>query len=257
MAEPLRKETGGVGYARPPEVERQIDELSAITGEERIRRFSILDNKDPDFVRSECLLYFLRRFRGSSPLIYEKIWKILVLRLKQVLPGGWRRENGPLVAAEERAASTTLGKFMEMLAQDYNGYDERLDFFEVRFAAAVAALRRTALSKEYKEGGREIALPDDTDAIDKIQTSEPGFNPFNSGKYSDPIYRIRLRTAIDALPDDQRQVLILDWVGMPFTTNAPTVATIGSIVGCGEQAARQKRDRAYKAVRIALEGDDE
>ena len=37
----------------------------------------------------------------------------------------------------------------------------------------------------------------------------------------------------------------------------PAVTTIGSIVGCGEQAARQKRDRAHKAVRIALEGDDQ
>ncbi|XOK14031.1 hypothetical protein ACI6PO_19705 [Agrobacterium tumefaciens] len=145
---------------------------------------------------------------------------------------------------EERAASAALGRFAEILAQDYNGYDERLDFFEIKFTAALAALRRTALFKEYKESGRETALPDDAEAIDRIQTSEPGFNPFNSGKYSDPIYRIRMRTAINALPDDQRQVLILDWAGVPFTSSDPAVSTIGSIVGCGEQTARQKRDRS-------------
>lgn len=257
MAEPLRKKTGGAGYTRPPEVESQIDELSAVIEEERIRRISILDNKDPDYVRSECLLHFLRKLRGNSSRNYERIWKILILRVKRALPGGWRRENGPLVAMEERAASAALGRFVEILAQDYNGYDERLDFFEVKFAAALAALRRTALSKEFKESGRETALPDDPDAIDKIQTSEPGFNPLNSEKYLDPMYRIRMRTAINALPDDQRQVLILDWAGVPFTSNDPAVTTIGSIVGCGEQAARQKRDRAHKAVRIALEGDDQ
>lgn len=163
---------------------------------------------------------------------------------QQALPGGWRRETGPLVEMEERAASAALGRFAEILAQDYNGYDERLDFFEIKFTAALAALRRTALFKEYKESGRETALPDDAEAIDRIQTSEPGFNPFNSGKYSDPIYRIRMRTAINALPDDQRQVLILDWAGVPFTSSDPAVSTIGSIVGCGEQTARQKRDRS-------------
>lgn len=256
MAEPLRKTTEGAGYTRPPEVESQIDELSAVTEQERIRRISILDNKDPDYVRSECLLHFLRKFKGNSARDYERIWKILILRVKKALPGGSRRENGPLVAGEERAASAALGRFVEILAEDYNGYDERLDFFEVKFAAALAALRRTALSKEYKKSGREAALPDDPDAIDKIQTSDPGFNPLSSEKYLDPIYRIRMQTAINALPDDQRQVLILDWAGVPFTSKDPAITTIGSIVGCGEQTARQKRDRAHKAVRIALEGDD-
>ncbi|MBN9034379.1 MAG: hypothetical protein J0I23_31905 [Rhizobiales bacterium] len=123
MAEPLRKKTGGVGYTRPPEIESQIDELSALVEEERIRRISILDKKDQDYVRSECLLHFLRKRKGNSPRNYERIWKILILRVKQALPGGWRRETGPLVAMEERAASAALGRFVEILAQDYNGYD--------------------------------------------------------------------------------------------------------------------------------------
>lgn len=50
---------------------------------------------------------------------------------------------------------------------------------------------------------------------------------------------------------------LLDWQGVPFTSNDPDIATVGSFIGCGEQAARQKRDRAREAIRIALEGDDQ
>ncbi len=118
-------------------------------------------------------------------------------------------------------------------------------------------MRRTALSKERKADGRETQLPDEPDAVDRIQTSTSGFNPLALDKYSDPVYRMRLRAAIDALPEDQRMALLLDWQGVPFTSNDPDIATVGSFIGCGEQAARQKRDRAREAIRMALEGDDE
>ncbi len=256
MAEALRKKSGDNVYTRPTEVETQINELMALTGEERTARFLIHDGNDPRFVRSESLLHFLRRQRGNSPRDYEKLYKILLERVKIALPGGWRRENGPVVASEERAASAALNRFVELLAGDYNAYEDRLDFFEIRFNAAVAALRKTAVLKERKADGREATLPDDPDAVDKIQTDSTGFNPFGIAKYSDPLYRIRMHAAIDALPTDQRMALILDLQGVPFTSDDPDVATVGSYIGCGEQSARQKRDKALKAVRIALEGDD-
>ena len=257
MAEALRKLRNGVAYERPIEVEGQIDELAALTGEERLRRLAILDRKDPHYVASECLVYFLRRLRGNTPRQYDTLYKILLRRVTSVLPGGWRRENGPVVSSEERAASAALARFKEILAADYNGYDDRLDFFEIRFGNAVASLRRTAQSKERKADGREAQLPEEPDAADAIQASASGFNPLASDRYSDPVYRIRLRAAIGALPEDQRMAFLLDWQGVPFTSNDPDIATVGSFIGCGEQAARQKRDRAREAIRIALEGDDE
>lgn len=257
MAEALRKKSGDTVYSRLPEVESQIDELTALTGDERAIRFSIVDGTDPRFVRSESLLHFLRWQRGNSPRSYGAIYKLLLERVKLALPGGWRRENGPLVTAEERAASAGLGRFAELLASDYNGYDERLDFFEVRFNAAVAALRKTAMADERKKDRREASLPDDADAVDAIQTDAPGFNPLAIEKYSDPIYRIRMRDVIDVLPEDQKMALILDWQGVPFTSTDPDIATVGSFIGCGEQAARQKRDKAQRAIRIALEGEQE
>lgn len=130
MAEALRKLRDGVAYERPIEVEGQIDEIAALTGEERLRRLAILDRNDPHYVASECLVYFLRRLRGNTPRQYDTLYKILLRRVTSVLPGGWRRESGPVVSSEERVASAALARFREILAADYNGYDDRLDFFE-------------------------------------------------------------------------------------------------------------------------------
>lgn len=96
------QEDGRCRLYASPEVEIQINELSAVTEEERIRRISILDNKDPDYVRSECVLHFLRKFKGNSPRNYERIWKILFLRVNRhcLAVGGarldrsWRWKNG-------------------------------------------------------------------------------------------------------------------------------------------------------------------
>lgn len=258
MAEPLRKVVDGVPYARPRDIDEQIDELHTLVGEERDRRMAILDPRNPEYVRSECLLHFLRGSRmDNSDQRFQSLYQLLIMRVRQALPGGRRRPNGPINTAEERAAAAAESRFIEMLVNDRNGYDDRLDFFEAKFAFAVKSLRRTALSKMYKEKGREAQLPEDADSIDAAHASSMGFNPINPDKYSDPIYRVRLRDAIHALPDDLRKVLILDMAGIPFTSKDPAIATIGSLVGCGEQTARQRRDRAYAALRIALQGKDD
>ena len=256
MAEPLRKLVEGVLYARPREIETQIDELWALTGDERYLRMAILDPRNPEYVRSECLLHFLRGTRmDNSDRRFQALYQLLIMRVKQALPGGRRRSNGPIDSAEERAAEAAEGRFIEMLVNDRHGYDDRLDFFETKFASAVKSLRQTALSKMYKEKERETQLPEDADSIDAAHASS--INPINPDKYSDPIYRVRLLDAIHALPDELRKVLILDRAGVPFTSKNPEIATIGSLVGCGEQTARQRRDRAHAALRIALEGKDD
>jgi hypothetical protein len=256
MAEPLRKLIGGVPYTRPEEVELEINQLLELTGNERLRRMSILYPKDAEYVRSECLLYFIRQTRSqNSELHFETLFKLLLRRVKRALPGAGRRNTASTIdAAEERAAENVEARFLEFLSIDAKGYDDRLDFFEAKFAAAFLALRRTALSKMYKEKSREAPAPEDGEVPTEFSKSGNSFTPFSLEKYSDPLYRIRLGAAIKALPDVQRKVLVLDMHDVPYTSKDPTVATVGSLVGCGEQTARHHRDRAYAALKIALEG---
>jgi DNA-directed RNA polymerase specialized sigma24 family protein len=109
----------------------------------------------------------------------------------------------------------------------------------------------------FKEKSREAPAAEDVEVSGGFQRSGKPYSPTDPQKYSDPLYRIRLLEAISALPSDQRQVMFLDIKGFQYTSKDPTASTIGSLVGCSEQTARNRRDRAHKALRIALEGDDE
>lgn len=109
----------------------------------------------------------------------------------------------------------------------------------------------------FKEKSREAPAAEDVEVSGGFQRSGKPYSPTDPQKYSDSLYRIRLLEAISALPSDQRQVMFLDIKGFQYTSKDPTASTIGSLVGCSEQTARNRRDRAHKALRIALEGDDE
>jgi DNA-directed RNA polymerase specialized sigma24 family protein len=241
----------------PVKIEQEIDGLLLLSGDERIERAKIRDRSDQRYVSSEAILYFMRRTRlDNSERNFETLYRVLISRIRTTLPGRGR-EAGTLDAAAERAASNVESRFIDVLVADRLAYDNRLDFFEVHFNEALLGLRQTALKKMFKEKSREAPAAEDVEVSGGFQRSGKPYSPTDPQKYSDPLYRIRLLEAISALPSDQRQVMFLDIKGFQYTSKDPTASTIGSLVGCSEQTARNRRDRAHKALRIALEGDDE
>lgn len=256
MAEPLRQTNDAGVYRRPVNIESEIDNLTMLSADERTARAKIGNRNDPDYVSSEAILYFLRRTKlDNSDRNFETLYRVLISRIKKTLPGRGR-EGGNLDTGAERVASQAEGRFIELLAADRQIYQKRLDFFEVHFNQALLALRQTALKKVLTDKSREAPAIEEADAVGEFNRSGKPYSPFDPQKYSDPHYRIKLREAINALPDDQRQVLFLDMQGFPYTSKEDLQATIGTLVGCNEQTARNRRNRAYKALRIALEGED-
>ena len=66
-------------------------------------------------------------------------------------------------------------------------------------------------------------------------------------KMPDPHRDGRIRAAVDALPDDQKQVILLHWfAGLTFEE-------VSQIVGATSAAVRVRAHRAYKKLRISLE----
>ena len=63
----------------------------------------------------------------------------------------------------------------------------------------------------------------------------------------DPHRDRRIRAAVDALPDDQKQVILLHWfAGLSFEE-------VAQIVGATSAAVRVRAHRAYKKLRVSLE----
>jgi hypothetical protein len=59
-AERRKRTLDGSPYHRPTEVQAQLTALEQLSRDELLRRCRIADESDPDYVRSECVLHFVR-----------------------------------------------------------------------------------------------------------------------------------------------------------------------------------------------------
>ena len=71
--------------------------------------------------------------------------------------------------------------------------------------------------------------------------------------FDDPAFRSALGPAINTLPPDQKAVIGLWLQGIPIDAKDPTTNTIARILKCDERTVRNRRDRAFKALRKILE----
>jgi hypothetical protein len=64
--------------------------------------------------------------------------------------------DGAVIVSHRNVKITeaVMDRFQELLVSDRGGYDERLNYFEVNFDAAVGALRRDGRRKALKEENR-------------------------------------------------------------------------------------------------------
>jgi RNA polymerase sigma factor (sigma-70 family) len=249
---PLQKQSDGKAYFRPPEIEAAMESLAGLSIEEVARRAVISDSDDPEYVPSECVLHFVRQSKTNGDTKpYRDLFEELLRRVLRAVPVPLRRVAGMSKAAESDVELQIQDKvrfdFQQLLCLDRQAYDKRLDFYEIRFNSAIAMLRATArraiLRKEsrrkpmqYDGDGSELSLEME-EALDRVRNNCP--------QNDDSAYRLRFYAAISTLPDDQRRVMELLLGGLQ-------IGAIAEIVGCVEKTVRNRRDRAFAAIREAL-----
>lgn len=256
MPEPLkRKDKNGAPYVRPPEIEAWLVKLEGVEVEERLRQFSVKSRKSVDHVPSEALVHFLRRaWAEGANGDFEKIFRVLIARVEQSLCSALSdsRMTGARGIREE-----IMERFAERIAKDCRGRGGLLDFFEIRFDKAFAAIRTSALRQIGPTS--VVTEPLGTDQEDGLEVSadvEAAAADFLGGdpsKLDDAAFRLELTVAIDALPDDQRQVMGLLLQGFQIDSKDPDVMTIARILQCDERTVRNRRDRACKVLKAALQ----
>lgn len=261
MPVPLRKQTAdGTLYQRRLDIERSLGELSLFSRSEVADRCKINDPGDPAYLAPECLLHLIRTCRSdNSDRFFEAIFRALRQRLLARLPNPEiaGRVAGKALASQRnlKIREYVMDRFMGMLMKDRAGYDERLDYFEVNFDAALANLKRDGRKKALREEKRSepMTYDDETSELNaEIEEAAAAQNPISESKLEDPAYRLRVDAAIDSLPDDLRRVVELQLRGFPIDSKEPGVQTIAQIIGCVEKTVRNRRDRAYTAIRKML-----
>lgn len=263
---PLRMTTvDGELYCRPKEVERAIAALSQLAAKEVVERSRIRDPKDNDYVRTECLLHFVRRstFGHDKDASFDLFAELLDRVEKYAVPELTRRnqrsdtEPEAMILVEVREA--IVEKFQDMLCADRAEYDTRLDFYECRFNAALATLRLDKREEVWRRHKRfkPIAVDEESNEPSiEVEEAYAKLREPQNAETSDFLYRLKVQAAINSLPAEERQVIELLDRGLPIESQDPQVLSIVKVVGCVEKTVRNRRKRAIEKLLNAVKEEN-
>lgn len=266
MTYPLRKRTpDGSVYRRPTEIEDAITALTMLPPVKVAERSRIADSEAEDYVPSECVLYLVRHpaLLGNEEL-HRELFVSLRQRVLLAVPvfkrhlAGSRKDGEDAVDLEIREA--VLDRFQELICADRLEYEERLDFYECRFNMAIDRLRTTAQKPIRDRGSRTssaTSLDESNEPTEEIESALRAMKNAEDGEKVDFLYRLKLRTAINSLPPDERRIIELYFLDeVPIESNDGEVITIVKILRCTEKTVRNRRDRALQRLREALTEED-
>jgi hypothetical protein len=256
---PLRKRSlKGELYTRFSGIEERLGELIALPQNEIIARCATEDEASPKYIPSECLMYLVRANRDNTPGIYfETIYTLLLQRVMEQLPP---EHDSNFTNSEIR--SEALGGLAELLAGDRLAYDDRLDYYEIRFKDAVATLRQAAARKPQRIENRSAPLeanPDDPDGGEfshKIEKAGGSLDEENFNKYFGNYDRARLAEAISTLPELQIAILEMLNNDIPIDSQDPEVFTISKALGKAEKTIRLHRSQAMMKLTQILRKEE-
>lgn len=255
MVTPLVKaKPGGLQYVRRAHIEALLKELEALPPAALVTRCEISRRSAPDYVPSECVLYFVRRGRNETGAGQRKLVEILMKRVLSSLSRGESRSGGQDLDSEE-IREAAFGKFMEMITMDRAMYCERLDFFEINFENPLKNLWIDAGRTVFRR--RECTFPLEADA-DTNELSLAVERAAGSFDISDVFgleaedCRSRLPAAIESLPTEEKRIVVMIMQGYPIDSQDPDVETISRTLGKSERTIRTYRDRAFATLRTVL-----
>lgn len=250
MRRPLTKHNHtGTRYARPPAVEAAIDTALAQDAATLRRRAVIRERRSLDFLPSEALVHLIREARRQNDdATFNALLPPLLTRCEANLNGTLRDDRAPN-AADLR--EEVLSQFAELFASDGTGeHLDELDFFEVRFNSAFAALRIDLVRAEARRVGRQAPLPDGVEKGEPTSEDEafarlPHAAFLGPATQESSVFRSQLLAAINALPQDEREVVVLVHVlGYEVESEDRAKRTAATICGVSGRTIRSRLARA-------------
>ena len=252
---PLRKRTpDGELYARPDDVERLLAGLRALPVEDVLARAAIRDRRAPGWIGGECLVHFVRACAAAGDQrSYGRFYSLLAARVVAQLPRVDPAAGMATVA--ERVRDHVVDRLVGYLAKDRDGYCERLDFWEARFDRAVKLLKLDAFRSVLPAAAAEEELGDDDPAQPPPEGIEDPFGLLDPARDAEEDFRNRALDAINALPTEQREILVMRAHGVPIESADPGVDTICGRLGKSSRMVRILQARAHATVREAVRED--
>ena len=240
MARSLTKRTrNGDLYTRPANIEVALDAALALDWPALHQRSLVRDQRSTNYIPSECLVHLIRRaHRDHHATIRDQLLEILLGRCEVTLTA---RVPDGLVPNAAYVRDEVLGRLGELFAEDGadNNLDE-LDYFEVRFNAAFAALRIDIMRKEREALRCPSPLPDD-----KAIARRPDTRWHSPTTPENDFFLNQLYQAIMILPCEERDAVILCcFMDYPEESDDPDKRTAATICGVTGRTIRNRLERA-------------
>lgn len=249
-------------YRRPAKIAALLRMLQGLSRDELLARAQVCARDDAGYIPTECLIYFVRASRAdNSDAWFERFYKVLSARVLRALPTADAADGASRSLTRERIREKVYGRFVEMLAGDRQVYDERLDFFEIRFDMALKRLRQDAQRQAWRDENRSqpLTYEDDSGELSpEIEQAAGSTNPFEEMEIDNEAFRLRLEAAIEALPPEQSRTIQMLMLGYQSHSEDQNVITICKVLKKSPKTIWNYRDRAMKTLRsVLIEGGDQ
>jgi hypothetical protein len=240
-------------------VETAIDAALTLDRINLEQRAAVTNQNSAEYIPSECLVHLIRKkHRETNAPARDQLLNILLQRcaasLARTLPDG-RTPNAAYVRDE------ALGRLGELFAEDGTGDNsDELDFFEVRFNSAFAALRIDLVRAEILAVRRFVPLPEEEDDA-QLAADDQAIASLSAGALKNPATQEKAQVlrevfkAIDKLPPDQRDAVILCFImGYEVESEDPAKITAATRCGVTGRTIRNRLRRATATLKQYKEG---
>lgn len=243
MAKPLTKISRKTGklYARPPSIERHIDEALEQDAETISKRLFVIDRRSPEYLTSECLVHLFRdALRRGDDAMRDTLARVLLQRCEAILE---HKLPDSRFANAAYLRDEVLGTFAELLASDGCGDNpDELDYFECKFNSAFCCLRIDLLRSEGKQQKRfrQFRQPLST-SKEREDGDEVEEGPCCRATQGDGLER---EDVLNALPPEVRKAVLLREMGYDEESENPDKRTIATICGVTGRTIRNRLRQA-------------
>lgn len=243
----------GTPYTRRLAVDEEIEKWIGLELSKFIESAKKFSSKSAEFISTEAVLYFARQAVAVSEC-QEALVEILLERLHFRLPRPDSIDGNSESLTAMNVREDVRDRFVDLLLQDRQNYEDRLDYYEVNFNHAVAADRLDASRRHWSEENRGTVLENaENEVLAVVEAAVGADDPFDPGEMDRKVYRLMLDAAIASLPELQRRIIEMLRKEIPIDSNDSSVLTIRRTLGKSEKTIRTHRDLAFASLRRRLE----
>jgi hypothetical protein len=258
---PLRKKTtSGQVQVRRARTAEQIQRARKDGHENLLKRAIIGNRSSPDYVVSEVIVFMMRDTKKhNNRRLFDKYFWILSQRVQRsfrwYVPGGAGTRDSDQLKMEEMV----IDKLNVLISKDMEGYDERLDYYEVSFDQALMYDRKDAWRSVMGKAKRRVSMTngdEDERLTPEVKLALTDMANDNFAESEKRNYLLRCLAAIKELPDKEREVMMLSLREIPDESTDPSVPSISSILNCTPKTVRSRRKSAQIKMKTLL-GEEE